>query len=103
MVDADGRFTYSGIQQVMPNIEKMTLSVTPNPATTTAFVRLNGYTGKARLQVLNAQGQPISTRLIRQNNGANWSIATESLSKGNYQLIVTTSEGLVLQQQLMVP
>ncbi len=103
MMDNDGRFTYSGKQRVLPILEKISLLVTPNPATTNALVQLNGYAGKARLQVLNAKGQPISTRLIKQTNGASWSIITDGLSKGNYQLIATTSEGVVMQQQMMVP
>ena len=98
MVDLDGKFTYSSIVRIRVNNSKRPM-VYPNPAG--AFVNiLQGTESVKFVSVYDISGRAV----IRFNNKGsenNLHISTGNLSKGVYQVEITTSTQVYVEKLLI--
>jgi hypothetical protein len=98
MLDNNGSFSYSQVQQVKINCKAADnyFTVYPNPVTNgIAFLNIrNEKTGIASLSVLNAFGQQVLKKEIIINSGENKSmIELNHLAKGTYLIQMITADG----------
>lgn len=93
-MDADGRFTYSGIQSVNLT-EVINIQCYPNPASNVLFI--TGYNNIQTLSILDFSGRLM--QLIRTPGS---SINISSLPAGSYMLLFVSKDGLPTQQQLII-
>lgn len=110
MADKDGKFTYSEIIAVKVNCHNNEyIRLYPNPVfrgttETTLSFKLDGYTGRAEVVMMNAAGQQMSRQQVKVNDGVNnVQLKTQALPAGTYyvQLLGENGERLAEGQKMI--
>jgi hypothetical protein len=92
-VDKDGRFEYSNVIRVNINCgDKGSVLVYPNPLSydQKLIVAINGYTGKIKAELINANGQKV--RVYDLINSTN-ELSFLNVSAGAYMLYIKSEDG----------
>lgn len=97
-VDRDDQFVYSSVRRV--DFEnKYTYSIYPNPATDIIQITADNSSGfNAQVQIVNAQGQVLISKQIR-NNSQTAQLNISFLPSGIYMMKIITPEGPVCVQK----
>lgn len=102
-VEKDGRITISSIKQVDNKVNKLSISVTPNPATSKATVHINApFAEKGTLEIVNSLGVIVYKENVRINAGTNAvALPVLNLINGSY-IVKLTTDTKSLHQSLIV-
>ncbi len=101
-VDQDGTFTYSDVRAVRftGDSAPLTFAVWPNPATTTATVRLTGNTTGSVLTVIDAVGRVVQRHELDATTTER-PLDVTTLPVGTYLIRLTTLDGQSATQRLV--
>ncbi len=97
-VDFDGRKQYSTVQQINTKHQILNIAVFPNPATTT--INITSQQNIQQIKLINQLGQT-----LKQLNNVNTKYQTiniEQFSKGIYVIQITTSNGEIKTQKIVL-
>lgn len=92
MIDKDGTFTYSALKSVRSTCQSRLITVSPNPAGTTANV--NGLIPGEKMSIYNAAGQLVWQQIAPSNTVP---INISAWPKGVYQISVLDKQDRLLQ------
>lgn len=101
ITDKDGKYAYSPVVPVVFDNVLKAWRVYPNPASTYIVVEYNVYDNNAQLQLINAGGSVVKTKmLIKGSTQATMNV--NGVAKGTYKLVVkdgshTESKTVVIQ------
>jgi uncharacterized delta-60 repeat protein len=90
MVDKDGGFEYSKVVTVTLNEPGLTMCTFPNPAANTLFVRWNGDSERAVVQIMDVSGKLMRQENISLESKSAFGINIHNLPKGVYIVQVLT-------------
>lgn len=98
MIDYNGKFVYSKIVSVEVKNELFSVRLSPNPAKNTLYVKLNGLTETATLQISDANGIKVKEAIVGKGNGISVSFDVTTLPSGIYNVrLQTASRSAVLR------
>ncbi|MBL7704100.1 MAG: T9SS type A sorting domain-containing protein [Taibaiella sp.] len=83
LVDQDGRYAYSEVQQIHFGLLTRTITVTPNPVRSS--VTINGLSGEGTLTLINAVGQNIWRKAY---SGGTLTIDMSAYPAGSYFILI---------------
>jgi hypothetical protein len=102
IVDVHGRSKYSEVRNVLFGSNLNTLSVYPNPASTTVNIQLDARDGEqVDINIFDANGRQVLKNKIVLNNQIG-QVNVERLHKGIYWIMAATSKGLQYRAKLLI-
>jgi hypothetical protein len=97
-VDFDGRKQYSTVQQINTKPQTPNIAVFPNPATTT--INITSQQNIQQIKLINQLGQTLQQFI--NLNAKHQKINVEQFSKGVYIIQITTSNGEIKTQKIVL-
>jgi len=104
-IDIDGQSAYSIIKKIDNRIEGLQISrLFPNPAGDHVILQLIlDKANELYVKIFNSSGQLVISASKKEAAGTkNWQILLPNLSKGVYELILTTKSGGILTEKMLI-
>ena len=97
MLDADGKFTYSPVMLVKSGAIVKGLQIFSNPVKDVLHLQVSGTNETAILQITDAAGRLVKQEKVQLNGTTSISSNIQSLTNGNYYLLLLTRDKKLVQ------